>query len=63
MNRRDFVISTFACATGLSAPSRVPGQTKAIETDLAKLGEGKGLKVFNRSGSSLSDGARKVVRA
>ncbi len=35
---------------------------KAIEPDLAKLGEGKGLKVFNRSVSSLSDGARKGLR-
>ena len=61
MNRRDFAISTLACAAGLSTPSRIPGQTKPIEPDLAKLAEGKGLKVFNRSVSSLSDGARKGV--
>ncbi len=62
MNRRDFVISTLACGAGLAVPSTSPGQMKAIEPDLAKLGEGKGLKVFNRSVSSLSDGARKGLR-
>ena len=62
MNRRDFVISTLGCAAGLSAPPRIPGQTKAIEPDLAKLGERKGLKVFNCSVSNLNDGARKGVR-
>jgi len=62
MNRRDFVISTFACAVGLSTASRIIGQKKMIEPDLAELAEGKGLKVFNRSVSSLSDGAKKGVR-
>src|SRR3977135_2805462 len=62
MNRRDFVFSTFACAVGFSMPSRVVGQRKAIEPDLAKLTNGNGLKVFNRSASSLNDGARKAVR-
>jgi hypothetical protein len=62
MNRRDFVISTLACGAGFSASSRLPGQTKAIKPDLAKLAEGKGLRVFNRTLSSLSDGARKGVR-
>ena len=62
MYRRDFVISTFACVIGLSTASRVLGQKKAIEPDLAALVEGKGLKVFNRSLSGLSDGARKGVR-
>jgi len=62
MNRRDFVISALACGAGPSAPSRLPGQAKAVEPDLAKLAEGKSLKVFNRSVSSLSDGARKGVR-
>ena len=62
MNRRDFVISTLACGAGLAVPSTSPGQMKLIEPDLAKLGEGKGLKVFNRSVSSLSDGARKGLR-
>src|SRR5262245_6017950 len=62
MFRRDFVISTFACVVELTAASRVLAQKKAIEPDLAALAEGKGLKVFNRSLSVLSDGARKGVR-
>jgi hypothetical protein len=62
MNRRDFVISTLACGGGLSVLSRIRGQTKSIEPDLAKLADGKGLKVFNRSVSILDDGARKGVR-
>ncbi len=62
MNRRDFVISTFACAVGLSTASRIVGQKKTIQPDLAELAEGKGLKVFNRSVSSLNDGAKKGAR-
>jgi hypothetical protein len=62
MYRRDFIISTFACVAELSATSRVLGQKKAIEPDLAALAEGKGLKVFNRSLSVISDGPRKGVR-
>ena len=64
MYRRDFVISTCACVAGFSTSSlavgRVPGQKKAIEPDLAALAEGKGLKVFNCSVSSLND--RKGIR-
>jgi len=62
MKRREFVISTFACAVGLSTASSVLGQKKAIEPDLAELTEGKGLQVFNRSVSRLNDGAKKGVR-
>jgi len=62
MDRRDFVISAFACAVGLSTASRIVGQKKTIEPDLAERAEGKGLSVFNRSVSSLNDGARKGVR-
>jgi Domain of Unknown Function (DUF1080) len=62
MYRRDFVISTFACVVELSAASRVLTQKNTIEPDLAALGEGKGLKVFNRSLSRLTDGAKKGVR-
>jgi hypothetical protein len=62
MFRRDFVISTFACVAELSTASRVLAQKKAIEPDLAALAEGKGMKVFNRSLSALSDGSRKGVR-
>jgi hypothetical protein len=62
MNRRYFVISALAWGGRLAVPSRTRGQTKAIELDLSKLADGKGLKVFNRRGSSLSDGARKGLR-
>lgn len=62
MNRRGFVISALASAAALSVRSKILGQTKAIEFDLAKLAESKGLKVFNRTVSSLSDGARRGVR-
>jgi hypothetical protein len=62
MNRRGFVISTVACAVELSAASRIFGQKRTIEPDLAELAEGRGLKVFNRSVSSVNDGARKGVR-
>ena len=62
MKRRDFVVSVFAWAVGFSSSSRVAGQKKTIEPDLAGLAESKGLKVFNRSASSLSDGGRKGVR-
>ena len=62
MNRRDFVISTFSCAVGLSTASRMAGQKKTTEPDLAALADGKGFKVFNRSVSSLNDGAKKGVR-
>jgi len=60
MYRRDFVISTFACAMGLSTVSSVLGQKKTIEPDLAALAEGKGLKVFNRRLSAIND--KKGVR-
>jgi hypothetical protein len=62
MKRRGFVISMVASAAGLFTASQVIGQKKAISPDLAKLAEGKGLKLFNRSVSSLNDGARKGVR-
>lgn len=62
MHRRNFVISTLSCGAGFLVPSRTRGQTKAIELDLAKLANGKGLKVFNRSVTSFSDGGRKGIR-
>ena len=62
MNRRGFVISTCAYAVGLSTAPRIVAQKKTIELDLAKLVDSKGLNVFNRSASSLDDGARKGVR-
>jgi hypothetical protein len=59
MYRRDFVISTLACAAGLYTTSSVLGQKKAVEPDLAAL-VGKGLKIFNRSLSAIND--KKGVR-
>ena len=62
MNSRVAVIAALAWTVRLLAASRVVGQQKTIEPDLAALAEGNGLKVFNRSVSSLNDGARKGVR-
>ena len=62
MKRRGFVISLAASAAGLLTASKVGGQKKTTNPDLAKLAEGKGLKVFNRSASSLNDGAKKGLR-
>jgi hypothetical protein len=62
MNRREFVISTFAGAVGLSRTPQLLGQAKAIQPDLAALAGEKGLTVFNRTATSFSDGARKGVR-
>jgi hypothetical protein len=62
VNRRDFVISTFAGAIGLTTASRAVAQNKTSAPDLAALADAKSLKVFNRSASSLNDGARKGVR-
>jgi len=55
MSRQVLVIATFACAVGLRvAAANAAGQQRVIEPG--------GLKVFNRSVTSLSDGARKGVR-
>src|SRR4030095_10085552 len=62
MYRRDFVISTCACVAGLYTASRVLGQKKTIEPDLAALAEGKGLKIFNRSLSGFNEGTKKGAR-
>jgi hypothetical protein len=62
MNRRDFVISTFSGAVALATAPRILAQKKTIEPDLAALAESNGFKVFNRSASSVSDGARKGAR-
>ena len=61
MDRRDFVLSTLACAFGVST-ARIASQAKTIEPDLAALVESKGLTVFNRTVTSFSDGARKGAR-
>jgi len=62
MNRRDFVISTFAGAVGLATAPRFAAQSRAIQHDLAALAGAKGLTAFNRSVSSVTDGARKGAR-
>ena len=62
MNRRDFVNLTIVSLAGLSIASDVVGQKKTVEPDLAALAEGNGLNVFNRSLSSLKEGAKKGVR-
>src|SRR5262245_33362724 len=60
MKRRDFVISMVVPAAGLITASSVFGQNKT-SPDLATLAAGKRLKIFNRSVSTLSDGARKGI--
>ncbi len=62
MRRRRFVISMVASAAGLLTAANAAGQKKTISPDLAKLAEGQALKHFNRTVSSLHDGARKGVR-
>src|SRR6187397_1343946 len=62
MNRRDFVVSTFACAVSFVTAPRASAQRRPIEPLLATLAEGKGLKVFNRGVSRLDEGAMKGVR-
>lgn len=62
MNRREFVISTFAGAVALSAAPRVAAQKGTIERDLAALAEAKGLQTFNRSVSSVNDGPSRGAR-
>ena len=62
MNRREFVVSTVVGMVGLSHVSRVAGQVKPVTPDLAALADSKGLKLFNRVASRLSDGARTGVR-
>lgn len=62
MNRREFVISTFAGAVGVSTATRIFGQVKTVEPDLAALAAGKGLTVVNRTATSFSDGGKKGLR-
>ena len=62
MNRRDFVVLTFACAVRLSTASRGVGQQKVMEPDLAKLADGKGLELFNRSTTSFNDAGINGIR-
>jgi hypothetical protein len=62
MNRRAFVVSTFAGVVGLSKVFRVAGQAKTITPDLGALADKNGLRVFNRGATRLVDGARTGVR-
>jgi hypothetical protein len=62
MNRREFVVSTFAGVLGVSEVSRVAGQAKTITPDLVALADRNSLTLFNRGASRLVDGARKGVR-
>lgn len=62
MNRREFVLGTLAGAVGLSARSRLAAQKKAIEPDLAALGDGNRFQLFNRGVSRFTDGARRGAR-
>jgi hypothetical protein len=61
MNRRVAECSLVA-ALGLFTASRVAGQQRNIEPDLSQLADGKGLQVFNRSVSALSEGTRQGLR-
>jgi hypothetical protein len=62
MNRRDFVTSMITGAAGLSLVDRVSAQQKAIQPDLPRLAESKGLKVLNRNVSVLNEGNMKGIR-
>jgi hypothetical protein len=57
MNTRVTVLAVWA-AVGLGTASGVAGQRRTIEPDLAGLAAGRGLQVFGRSVSGLSDSAR-----
>src|SRR4030095_5380508 len=61
MKRRDFLSSMVAPAPGLFTVSSVFGQNKT-SSDLSVLAAGKRLKIFNRSVSTLNDGAKKGIR-
>src|SRR5438128_7059953 len=62
MNRRKFVVATFAGVISLPELSRVAGQAKTTTPDLGALADSKSLKLFNRGASRLIDGVRKGVR-
>lgn len=61
MNTRISALSIVA-ALGLFNPSGVAGQRSTVPPDLTRLAEGRGLQVFNRSVSVVSDGARNGLR-
>src|SRR2546429_9385369 len=61
MNRR-FAVAVVIAAAGLFTASLSSGQQRTLEPDLAKLADGKGLHVFNRSVSSFNDGTKTGLR-
>lgn len=61
MNTHVSALSVMA-ALGLFTASGVATQQRTTAPDLTRLAAAKGLHVFNRSVSALSDGARKGVR-
>jgi hypothetical protein len=62
MNRRRFVISTFACVTELSTPFPSRSQSGAIQPDLAHLAASNRLRSFNRTAARLTDAGRTGAR-
>jgi len=61
MNRR-FAVAVVIAAAGLFTASLSSGQQRTLEPDLAKLADGKGLHIFNRSVSSFKDGTKTGLR-
>jgi len=61
MDRR-FAVAVVIAAAGLFTASRSSGQQRTLEPDLAKLADGKGLHIFNRSVSSFKDGTKTGLR-
>jgi hypothetical protein len=55
-------LSAFVIAAAWFVALPVPAQKNTFEPDLAKLVEGKGWRVYNRSVSLLNEGSRKGVR-
>ena len=61
MDRR-FAVAVVIAAASLFTASRGSGQQRTLEPDLAKLADGKGLHIFNRSVSSFKDGTKTGLR-
>ena len=61
MDRR-FAVAVVIAVASLFTASRGSGQQRTLEPDLAKLADGKGLHIFNRSVSSFKDGTKTGLR-
>src|SRR2546427_728557 len=61
MDRR-FAVAVVIAAASLFTASRGSAQQRTLEPDLAKLADGKGLHIFNRSVSSFNDGTKTGLR-